>query len=463
MDNYFATEGSLHMKEILNSITDGIHIVDKNGMVIYVNSAFLKLSGGEKIPYLGESIFDLVKTGMSSSSVSPSILDTGKPENKLVEYYMSGKNCILNGNPVYINGKLERVVTVVRDFSNISSIFQQVFLEKQRETMLQTAEGAVGQKGLTIGLGGSMGPIYEKVSKFAVYDVPILMTGETGTGKDYLATIIHHLSGRRGPFIRINCGAIPESLLESELFGYDTGAFTGAAKGGKPGLFERAQDGTLYLDEIGELPLPMQVKLLSAIENREITRLGATACRRINARIIAATNRPLEQLVQERQFREDLYYRLNVVRVHIPPLRERPDDILSLAVSFLGKFNEGYVRRCRLSESALEALLSYRWPGNVRELRNVMERLVIFSDGLIQKEQIRANLVLHSEMQTRDSLYQDFIVNSSERNETLKSLVEDFESHIINETIRKSGSCAKAAAVLGLDVSTLRRKRRRHR
>jgi len=459
-------DGNHSLDKVLNSVTDGVHIVDKNGKIIYANNAFFHLHSGPGGPlnsglsYVGESIYDVALRNDTSDVVSTKVLESGNSvKDKLVVYYITGKNCILNGYPIYIGGQLERVVVIVRDFSGISTLLQQAYLQLSREE--QRGAGDRHRK-MNNPLGSNMDHIYEQVLQIASYDVSLLLTGETGSGKDYLAKIIHNLSSRRGGFVQINCGAIPETLLESELFGYEPGAFTGADKNGKAGLFETANFGTLYLDEIGEMPLRLQVKLLAAIQNKEITRLGSTKPLRVNVRVIAATNRDMETMIQDKTFREDLYYRLNVVRIHVPPLRERPKDITLLARQFLQEFNQTYGKYCHLSDTTMQLLTAYHWPGNVRELRNVIERLVIFSDGLIQESFVSSNLSApERQLAARNSLYQDLVLNSEEKNETLKDMVLDFEAHVIERAIQKSNSITAAAAMLGLDVSTLRRKRKR--
>jgi TyrR family helix-turn-helix protein len=211
-------------------------------------------------------------------------------------------------------------------------------------------------------------------------DSSILITGESGTGKDLVAGIIHKYSAREeGPFIKVNCGAIPENLLESELFGYEEGAFTGAKKGGKPGYFEMAEGGTLFLDEIGELPYDLQAKFLRVLQHTEINRVGGQRFRKINVRILAATNRDLLEMVHEKKFREDLYYRLNVVPLDLPPLRERVDDIQFLVGHFIKMFNDNYNMTKRFSPDVIDIFESYNWPGNIRELRNLVERMIVMS------------------------------------------------------------------------------------
>jgi two-component system response regulator AtoC len=233
-----------------------------------------------------------------------------------------------------------------------------------------------------IGRGPAMQECFDTISKIARYKTTVLLTGESGTGKELMARAVHHNSDRsRGALIPVNCGAIPENLLESELFGHARGAFTGAVKA-KRGLFHEASGGTLFLDEIGEMPMGLQVKLLRALESEEIRRVGETRPETVDIRLVAATSRDLEQRVRDGQFREDLFYRLNVVHIHIPPLRSRTEDIPSLVEHFLGRYNAGFAKDIQhVPSEVMEALLSYAWPGNVRELRNSIERAVLLSEG----------------------------------------------------------------------------------
>lgn len=448
------------LEKALTSVTDGIHIVDKNGKIIYANDIFFELHSGDSeicagLPYIGENIYDVAGRNQTSGSVSTQVLEQEKPVyNNLISYHLSGKNCICNGYPVFLDGQLERVVVTIHDFSGVNVMLQQAVLQQYGKSMISqqisTARGSV------------MDEIYEDILKFANFDVSVLLSGETGSGKDYLAKVIHNFSARRGNFIQVNCGAIPENLLESELFGYEPGAFTGADRKGKKGLFEAANYGTLYLDEIGEMPLRLQVKLLNVLQNRQVTRLGSTKPIDVNVRVIAATNRNLEEMIKQKLFREDLYYRLNVVRIRVPALREHPNDIPALANTFLREFNRTYRKNFRLTQQTLDMFMEYPWPGNIRELRNVVERMVIFTDDESQAMFLKNNLLVNDRrFENKMSLYQDIIINSKEKNETLKDMVQHFESYVIEQTIRESKSISAAAGILGLDVSTLRRKRGR--
>ena len=291
---------------------------------------------------------------------------------------------------------------------------------------------------------------FEDARYLSAMDSTVLLCGETGTGKDVLANYIYHNSKRASqPFVPVNCSAIPAELVESELFGYEKGAFTGARSSGKPGLFEMANHGTLFLDEVGELPLSMQAKLLRVLESGEVMRVGGTKLIRTDVRLIAATNRDLRRMVAEGRFREDLYYRLNVMPLHLPPLRERREDILPLAEQFLGKYNRKYGLSRTLSEEMRQGLLAYSWPGNIRELRNIIERYAISGRMVIQS--------IPAAGEERGSVRGMKL--DLEQNTPLHEACARFEQAYITQALDAcGGSVAKAAKLLGIHRSLLYKK-----
>lgn len=306
----------------------------------------------------------------------------------------------------------------------------------------------------------AMGRIVSLAAKVAHYDTIVLLRGESGVGKDILARYIHEQSprGKRGPFIKINCGALPENLLESELFGYEPGAFTGANKEGKKGLFEQADKGTIFLDEIGELPLPMQVKLLNVIQDKTFYRIGGQRPVSADFRIIAATNAELEQLMSEGRFRRDLFYRLNVFPIVIPPLRERPVDIPRLLYHFLQQENVKYDTVKFFSPQTFEALQAYHWPGNVRELRNIVERLFVSSDGECLDigqlpEPLQTNLT-HTNTTAQAPL--------PAAKTSLKSLMSQYEREVLKKCLANHRTLKECADFLEIDLTTLVRKRKKY-
>lgn len=285
-------------------------------------------------------------------------------------------------------------------------------------------------------------------------DVSVLITGETGTGKELLSKVIVKYSCRAdNTYIKVNCAAIPQDLLESELFGYEEGAFTGAKRGGKKGAFEQADGGTILLDEIGELPFQVQAKLLRVLQENEVNRVGGQQAIKLNVRVIAATNRNLLQEIRNGNFREDLYYRLNILPLELPPLRDRSEDIPFLVGRFLEEFDEKYKKITLIEADAMQLLRHYDWPGNIRELRNMMERLVILGkDGRITCSEIQKVLGVTG------------ICVSTDQKEkyTLKEAVEQFEKQMIQNAILKEGNKKKASEALGCERTTFLKKCKRY-
>lgn len=293
--------------------------------------------------------------------------------------------------------------------------------------------------------------ILQLAAKIADVDSTVLILGESGVGKEVIARFIHKRSHRdKGPFVKINCGAIPETLLESELFGYETGAFTGAKRQGKPGLIEMANEGTLFLDEIGELPLNLQVKLLQVLQEHRLVRIGGIKPITVNIRVIAATNRDIENMVKKGEFREDLFYRLNVVPITIPPLRERRDDIIPLIYHFLEEYNRKYDKAKKISAEAKDILIKYNWPGNVRELENTVERLVVtVEEDVILPHHLPENL---KEINIPLKVVNvDGII-------PLKDAVEMVERQLLHKAVEQCNSTYDIAKILGVNQSTVVRK-----
>ena len=291
--------------------------------------------------------------------------------------------------------------------------------------------------------------------KAAISPANVLILGETGVGKDYIANFIHKKSRYRGgPFVNVNCSAIPESLLESEFFGCEKGAFTGAKNEGKAGYFEAAKGGTIFLNEIGELPLHLQAKFLNVLQQKQVTRVGGTVPRRVDFRLISATNRNLYELMQKGMFREDLYYRLNVIPIHIPPLRDRKNDVLSLLTFFLHKHADAYGVTKRFSTRVLDRLMNYTWPGNIRELENVVERLVVTTED----EEIRED-GLPGEFYANEEFIHDFNIKQGI---TLRDMITAYEAAIIRRKYRELGSSYKVARELGISQTQANRKIREY-
>jgi DNA-binding NtrC family response regulator len=299
----------------------------------------------------------------------------------------------------------------------------------------------------------AMEELLKQASLFAKSDAPVLIVGESGSGKELLARFIHRESGRSGEFVSVNCATLPKELFEAELFGYRKGAFTGAAAD-KKGLVEVADGGTLFLDEVGELPLELQPKLLRFLQEKEFRPLGETALRRSDARVVAATNRDLLSLVEEGSFREDLYYRLGVLTLVVPPLRERPEDIPPLLHHFLNKYSRKYGKEVELTPEAYDLLLSYNYPGNVRELENLVHRLVLLSNGRVDAPTVEAAL---------KTLKKPSPSFTPDLTKPLPKQVEELEKLLIEEALRRTNFVqTKAAKLLGIDEKSLRYKRKKY-
>lgn len=360
---------------VINSSHDAILITNESGDILKANTAFKKILGLEKIP---NNYADLQESHINLSFLD-SVVKT-KKRTTIMEGNSKKENVLLvTATPVQSNnGKVSRVITNIRDMTEIDHLRKE--LEETKKYLITLKDQENSNKKF-IAQSKSMQDILKAVKQIANVDSTVLITGESGVGKEEVANLIHKMSPRNNhPFIKINCGAIPEALLESELFGYESGAFTGANQKGKEGLFETANKGTIFLDEIGELPLQLQVKLLRVIQEREVVRVGGVKSREIDIRIVVATNKELQQLVTQGEFRLDLFYRLNVVPILIPPLRKRVEDIPLLTAKFKDEIEKKYKKRVKFPSEVVQAFTSYHWPGNVRELSNIVERLIVTAE-----------------------------------------------------------------------------------
>jgi PAS domain S-box-containing protein len=375
----------MELEAVIETSTDNIVIADGAGKVLRVSSNCREIYGVEPEELYEKTVEQLEKAGIFTPSVTQKVLEK-KEKQQLIQHTKTGKVVMATGYPVFDKqNRLVRVVSYSHDMTEIMALkenFEKLAEQVKRyESELEELREKETRIPGVIAESPQMKRVISLVQRVARVDTTVLLLGESGVGKNVIAKAIHRKSGRKAqPFIEVNCGAIPEGLLESELFGYASGSFTGASKGGKPGIIELADKGTLFLDEIGEMPLALQAKLLKVIQEKNIMPVGGTHPKKVDFRLIAATNQNLEQMVKEGKFRQDLYFRLNVVPIMIAPLRNRQEDILPLIRIFLEKFSEKYGLEKRLDESAIQALLDYEWPGNVREVENVIERLVVTTD-----------------------------------------------------------------------------------
>ncbi len=450
---------SRELDTIIDSSSDGLFVCDANANVIRMNPASEKIHQLPASELIGRNMRELIDSGFidRSAALEASIkkVRVSQLQNK------NGHKLISIGTPVFDdNNELIRVVVSERDITEIDNLQKE--LEKQegmrdgfRDQMLAMQQAELeGQE--IIARSPSMIRALQQALKVAKADSSVLILGESGAGKGLIADMIHkHSQRQKEPLIKINCGAIPESLIEAELFGYEKGAFTGALTSGKPGHFELADDGTLFLDEIAELPPSSQVKLLRFLEDGRITRLGSTRSKTLNVRVLAATHQDMEKLVGEGRFRLDLYYRLNVIPIQVPPVRERSDCIVPLIRHYVEKFNNQTGTRKRLTRAALDALTAYPYPGNVRELMNICERLVVMSDTeLIGLADLPAHIGQAVDSQTH--------LNKLPSGLSLTETLERIEKELLEKARAQYRNQSEIAAALGVNQSTIARKLKKY-
>ncbi|MHB8074916.1 sigma-54 interaction domain-containing protein [Desulfosporosinus fructosivorans] len=447
------------LEAVFNSSYDEIFVTDGAGFTLRVNKASERFYGMKAEDLIGKHVSKLEELGLFSPSITPQVLRT-KKRTTLIQSTKSGKKIIVTANPVFDEkGKIIRVVTNSRDITELSNLRQRLedtekLIDNYRTEIVKLRKERVYTSEI-ISKSAIMQKILILAAKVAAVDSTVLIEGESGVGKGVVALNIHQLSKRSEyPFITINCGAIPENLMESELFGYEGGSFTGAKKEGKKGLFEIASSGTIFLDEISELPLNLQVKLLQVIQDKRLRRVGGNDYIDVNARILAATNRNMSRLVKERKFREDLYYRLNVVPLNVPPLRHRKEDIPVLVEHFLEAFLEKYEIHKKIAPETLELLINYNWPGNVRELENLVERVVVTVDALVVLPMHLPEYILHAD----GSSAKVFILDIC----PLKIATDELERQLLNKALIKFQNTYKMADALEVNQSTIVRKMHRH-
>lgn len=438
---------------------DGIYITDGKGKTIRVNESYERITGLKRANLIDRNMKDLVKEGYISKSGS--LLSIEKRQTiSLNQEFKTGKKALITSRPVFDEkGNIIIVITNVRDVTELYKLkselqVQEKLAEKYYWEIKELKNQYLDTSGLVV-KDKKMLDILYRAKKAAITDITVLLFGESGVGKEVVAKFIHKNSNRlEKPFIKVNCGAIPENLIESELFGYEQGAFTGANKDGKMGLFEVANGGTLFLDEIGELPLNMQVKLLRVLQENEVKRVGGVKSIKIDVRIISATNRDLEKMVKQKLFREDLFYRLNVIPINIPPLRERKQDIIELTRYFLMNINEKYGWNKSLARDVMDAIYDYQWPGNVRELKNVIERITAMSSGDEINCKDLPRKILNKKNRPRFEFCDDII--------PIKRAVAIVEKNLLERSYEKYGNVRDAARALDIDPSTFVRKRKKY-
>ncbi|QJQ96532.1 MULTISPECIES: sigma-54-dependent Fis family transcriptional regulator [Halomonadaceae] len=456
------------LKTIIDTAHDHFFIVDGQGKVLDVSLGAAAVYGMSREALCRSHVQDLVNSGVLKPSVSLEVIHTGRPA-QLAQQAGTGRRVIAQAHPVYVNGNLERVVSRSMDLTDLQWLQDEYALLQQRfnDHLKRASPGAVSDELELDDLEAHSGIMRETATllkRVAPTDATVLLLGESGVGKTAFARQLHRWSSRRdAPFIDINCAAIPESLFESEMFGYQPGAFSGATRQGRAGLLEQAEGGTLFLDEIGELPLAMQSKLLKVIQDGSLTRLGDTQPRRVNFRLVVATNQDLAQSVEEGRFRLDLYYRVNVIPVTLPALRDRLEDIPVLAKLQLERLNARYGRAKMLHSSLWSRLMEHDWPGNVRELENWLERAWLASpNDLIGS--IAAQILTPEPERGILSAWDSFDTERPglERGETLKQAMDKLERAIIERLCQQLPSTYAIAKRLGISQPSVVRKLKKH-
>lgn len=445
------------LRTILDFVSDGILVTDENSQVVMINQhhALREFATPEEI--VGKTIPQLVDEGYYID-LKPIPLEELKEfllSKHVVNFEMitrTQRRILSTANPILNEANdIKYIVYTSRDITEFERIRNDLEKENALRRLYQDQLYQIEDPNIFSFNSPSMQRIQDLARKVAKVDSPVFLTGQSGVGKTIIARRIHSLGNRaQNPFIHINCAAIPENLFESEVFGYEDGAFTGARRQGKPGLLELAGNGVVFLDEITELSCPMQAKLLQVLQEEEFRRVGGTQSIKMRARVISATNGDVAELMKSGRFRDDLYYRLCVIPIHIPPLCERQEDVISMAYMFLHKYNEKYGVNKRFEPSMLEWMCSYPWPGNVRELQNLIERLVIVSDGdLISLSEL-------SHVSPSAPSPNNYI--TLEDSISLKAANEKVEKVLIERVIRSHTSTRDAAQALGISQSTLLRK-----
>jgi PAS domain S-box-containing protein len=449
-------ERELKAFSIGDAISDGIYATDSAGKILEVNRVFCELSGVKRETVLGKNVRELETGDFISKPICQVVIEKGKKDSGMCDMKKTGKRVLAIGNPFFDDqGSITQVLVVMRDITEINKLSEKLEETERINDRYLSELTYFRSKNIessrSIGQSPGMVRIRELANQLSDVDSTILITGETGVGKEVIAELFYRTSIRRnGPYVKINCAAMPESLIESELFGYEPGAYTGARTKGKPGVFELANKGTILLDEVGDMPMSLQPKLLRVLQEKELTRIGGTQSTQLDVRVIATTNQDLNELIKAGRFRKDLFYRLNVIPVIVPPLRSRKEDLPLLISTFLKQFETKGNQKTNLTPSLLEAFQSNEYPGNVRELKNIIERLVVTGNG----KEITIEAVHKIVGLTRNSpLVSDILGDMS-----LKKAVKQLEKQILTQALAQYGSTYKVAKILGISQPTVVRK-----
>ena len=463
------SDGYLKLSKQLDAIfkgsSDGLWVHDNNGKIININTVSEMINGIRAKDVIGKSIYDLIDEGVFEGVVTPEILRTKRQFSTLSYNKKTQKRVLVTGTPILDeDGNVSLIVSNERDLTHWNAVKEDLersrkVAEKYKDEFEELSLLESGQQEI-VAESKEMKQVLRIGMKLARMGASnILIQGESGTGKGLLAKFIHD-NGKRNskPFIQINCAALPESLLEAELFGYEKGAFTGAREQGKIGLFELAHEGTLFLDEIGDLPFDVQAKLLKYLDDQEILPLGGIQRKKVDCSVIAATNQDLERLTEQERFRQDLFFRLNTFRMHIPPLRHRPVDIIKMTEYFVDIYNKEYQVQRRISPEAILKLQAYKFPGNVRELQNIIKNAVVLSEKDLLDEIFAETIGFGQKMITGEDSISDLQYPMR-----LQDKIKNVEKEILSDAFARFRSTRKIAQNLGTSQSSVMRKMKKYK
>lgn len=461
MNREFVVRNYHELLAILNCVKVGVYITDGDGNTIMLNDESSKTGGLTREEVLGKNMRELEAVGFVEDSITLKTLSSGAEEN-MIQNLGDGGKIYVTGVPLYNDGNnISLIISTERDITETLQL-RELLEERDRNAEKHQKEieylkmQNIVMWGNLIAEDDVSKQTAEKAKRIASLNTTVLLVGESGTGKEVYANFIYQNSTRVGkPFIKVNCAAIPENLLESEMFGYEKGAFTGADKNGKMGLFEMANHGTIFLDEIGDIPIHLQPKLLRVLQEKEIMRVGGEKTIALDVRLIAATSKDLEKEIEKGTFRRDLYYRLNILPIELTPLRGKSKDIRALSKYFVERFNKEYKLSKIITEDAIDALQNYKWPGNIRELENIIERLMISFDGdKITRFQIETAIgVIKKE---------DGINRENLEGKTITELIESYEKNILVRMLETYKRPSVVARKLDMNKSTLSRKMKKY-
>ncbi|MFV2048125.1 sigma-54 interaction domain-containing protein [Metabacillus sp. YM-086] len=453
------------LDKIIETSNNNITITDHQGVILRSNPNHWSIYGIKANKYLGKSVYQLQKEGILSPSIHAMVLEN-KKTCQILQHTKTGKVVMATGFPIFDEqGNIICVISYSQDQTEIMNLQEEYERLQRKLASYQTEveelrEKDAEQYGILF-RSQSIEQIVKTIYRVSKTDATVLLLGPSGVGKSTFARMLHANSARKDePFIEVNCSTIPETLFESEMFGYESGSFTGANKQGKQGLIEQAKDGTLFLDEIGELPLSVQAKLLRVLQEKKVMRVGGKEERHINFRLIAATNQEIESMVEKGEFRLDLFYRINIIPLHIPPLCERKEDIPILLQHYVTSINEKYQLSKKLHTTTYDLFTQYEWPGNVRELENILERVMLTTDEeIIYPEHLPANI---KKEHLSESVALPFIDQHIDEEHNLKKAVEQVEKRLLYKAMERCKTTYEMAEYLGISQPSIVRKLKHH-